>query len=145
MRKASRRSGFTLPEVLVTVTIVAVLAAVMVPAVINQVSKGDSPAVGDDLGGLRTAITTLAADTRRFPGMLSQTGGSSLAGASKDLPRTASNADAASYHGPYASVTVGHVGPTGAVFSDSLMTPASPRNICLRDSTSPGGTTGTSL
>ncbi|HEY6219284.1 MAG TPA: type II secretion system protein, partial [Gemmatimonadaceae bacterium] len=61
MRKVSKVRGFTLPEVLVTVTIVAVLAAVMVPAVINQVSKGDVPAVGQDIDALRTAITTFAA------------------------------------------------------------------------------------
>src|SRR5689334_2447968 len=57
MRKLVRR-GFTLAEVLVTVTIVAVLAAVMVPAVINQVQKGDVPSAGQDMDGIRTAITT---------------------------------------------------------------------------------------
>ena len=78
MRKMSSRRGFTLPEVLVTVTIVAVLAAVMVPAVLNQVGKGDVPSVAGDLGAIRTAITTFAADTRRFPGHLSDLTGTGL-------------------------------------------------------------------
>ena len=146
MRKMSSRRGFTLPEVLVTVTIVAVLAAVMVPAVINQVAKGDLPAVSQDIGGIRTAITTFAADTRRFPGLLSQLGGSSLSPTAKDISHlTVFGTDAAgNYHGPYASLTAGHVGPTGAVFSDSLMVPSTTRNICMRDSTSTGGATGAS-
>lgn len=146
MRKLSSRRGFTLAEVLVTVTIVAVLAAVMVPAVINQVAKGDVPSVNQDVSGIRTAITTFAADTRRFPGMLSQLGGTSLTAGDKDFTHTATfGADAsANYHGPYASITAGHIGPTGAVFSDSLMNPASTRYICMRDSTSGGGTAGTS-
>jgi len=145
MRKMSSHRGFTLPEVLVTVTIVAVLAAVMVPAVINQVAKGDSPAVGNDMGGIRTAITTFAADTRRFPGRLSQLGGSTLSSSAQDILRVDFGTDASNnYHGPYASITSGHVNPTGAVFSDSLMNPLTTRNICLRDSTSLGGVLGTS-
>src|SRR5689334_20538053 len=62
-----RRRGFTLPEVLVTITIVAVLAAVVVPAVLNQVSKGDTAALAGDVGALRTAITNFTTDTRHYP------------------------------------------------------------------------------
>src|SRR4051812_14478152 len=67
MRKNVRRGGFTLPEVLVTITIVAVLAAVVVPAVLNQVSKGDTAALAGDVGALRTAISNFTTDTRHYP------------------------------------------------------------------------------
>src|SRR5437762_2679793 len=67
MRNTFRRRGFTLPEVLVTITIVAVLAAVVVPAVLNQVSKGDNAAVAGDVGALRTAISNFTTDTRHYP------------------------------------------------------------------------------
>lgn len=142
------RRGFTLVEILVTVTIVAVLAAVMVPAVINQVAKGDVPSVGQDIAGVRTAVTTFAADTRRFPLRLSQLGGATLATTAQDITFTAYGTDNANYHGPYASLTAGHAGPTGALFSDSLTntnpagTPS--RSICMRDSTSAANNTGSS-
>jgi prepilin-type N-terminal cleavage/methylation domain-containing protein len=67
MSKNVRRGGFTLPEVLVTITIVAVLAAVVVPAVLNQVSKGDTAALAGDVGALRTAISNFTTDTRHYP------------------------------------------------------------------------------
>jgi prepilin-type N-terminal cleavage/methylation domain-containing protein len=67
MSKTVRRRGFTLPEVLVTITIVAVLAAVVVPAVLNQVNKGDTAALAGDVGALRTAISNFTTDTRHYP------------------------------------------------------------------------------
>jgi prepilin-type N-terminal cleavage/methylation domain-containing protein len=67
MSQNVRRRGFTLPEVLVTITIIAVLAAVVVPAVLNQVSKGDTAALAGDVGALRTAITNFTTDTRHYP------------------------------------------------------------------------------
>jgi prepilin-type N-terminal cleavage/methylation domain-containing protein len=67
MSKSVRRRGFTLPEVLVTITIVAVLAAVVVPAVLNQVNKGDTAGLAGDVGALRTAISNFTTDTRHYP------------------------------------------------------------------------------
>jgi prepilin-type N-terminal cleavage/methylation domain-containing protein len=144
MRKMSSRRGFTLAEVLVTVTIVAVLAAVMVPAVINQVGKGDVPSIADDLGGIRTAITTFAADTRQFPGKLSDLGAASLA-AGNDVIATPYTADAVQhYRGPYASITSGHIGPTGAIFANALTTVG--HAVCMQDSVpSSGPSSGLSL
>lgn len=65
--KNARRRGFTLPEILVTVTVVAVLAAVVVPAVTQYVGKGDAPATLQDLNQIRSAITAYVADTRKYP------------------------------------------------------------------------------
>ncbi|HXT18161.1 MAG TPA: prepilin-type N-terminal cleavage/methylation domain-containing protein [Gemmatimonadaceae bacterium] len=61
------RRGFTLPEVLVTVTVVAVLAAVVVPAVTQYVNKGDTPVFQQDLSEIRNAVTAYIADNRSFP------------------------------------------------------------------------------
>lgn len=65
-----KRSGFTLPEVLVTVAIVAVLAAAVVPTVVNQMSKGEAGAAISDLNSLNAGITAFVTDTRRYPGDL---------------------------------------------------------------------------
>lgn len=67
MSKTVRRRGFTLSEVLVTITIVAVLAAVVVPAVLNQVSKGDTAGLTGDVQAMRTAISNFTTDTRHYP------------------------------------------------------------------------------
>ena len=62
-----RRSGFTLPEVLVTVAIVAVLAAIVVPTVTNQIGKGDDTNIATNVTSLRTGVTAFVSDVRKFP------------------------------------------------------------------------------
>ena len=71
MTTKARRSGFTLPEILVTVTVIAVLAAVVVPAVTQFASKGDGPATLSDLNALKTAVTGYVTSTRAYPTYLS--------------------------------------------------------------------------
>jgi prepilin-type N-terminal cleavage/methylation domain-containing protein len=69
-RNRMRRAGFTLPEVLVTVAIVAILAAVVVPTVTNQIGKGDDSNLTSNVASLRTGITAFVSDVRKFPGRL---------------------------------------------------------------------------
>lgn len=71
MFKRSRPNGFTLPEVLVTVAIVAVLAAIVVPTVTSQLGKGDESRVATSITSIRTGITAFVSDTRKFPGRIS--------------------------------------------------------------------------
>jgi prepilin-type N-terminal cleavage/methylation domain-containing protein len=95
------RRGFTLPEVLVTVAIIAVLAAVVVPAVTQQVSKGDAPAFISTVNGIRTALTTFVSDTRRIPGKLDHLQ-DSIATTDDDLFGTAYTQTAVNaWKGPY--------------------------------------------
>jgi prepilin-type N-terminal cleavage/methylation domain-containing protein len=63
-----RIKGFTLIEVLVTVVIIGVLAAVVIPAVTSQVGAGDSSRVVSDLNNLRTGIENFDIAVRQFPG-----------------------------------------------------------------------------
>lgn len=66
------RAGFTLIETVVTVALLAVLAAFVVPTVFQKASAGDPVKVQNDLNALRTAIETFATDVRSgFPHRLS--------------------------------------------------------------------------
>src|SRR5438270_7932206 len=60
--------GFTLIEVLVTVVVIGVLAAVVIPAVTAQVTAGDSSRVIEDLNNVRTGIENFDLAVRTMPG-----------------------------------------------------------------------------
>jgi len=63
-----RKAGFTLIEVLVTIVIIGVLAAVVIPAVTSQASAGDSARVFSDLDNVRTGIENFDIAVKQFPG-----------------------------------------------------------------------------
>lgn len=67
-----RRAGFTLAEVLVTIAIIAIIAAAIVPAVTSQIGKGDETTVTSAVNTMRTSITAFVSDVRAFPSRLSQ-------------------------------------------------------------------------
>ncbi|MBI4409302.1 MAG: hypothetical protein HY561_06310 [Gemmatimonadetes bacterium] len=62
------RSGFTLAEILVILAIIATLAAVLVPTVTNQITKGQTARVVNDLTSIRTGSEAFVADVHRYPG-----------------------------------------------------------------------------
>ena len=66
------RRGFTLAEVLVTIAIIAIIAAAIIPAVTSQISKGDETTVTAAVNTMRTSLTTFVADVRTFPSRISQ-------------------------------------------------------------------------
>lgn len=70
MRRGTRR-GFTLPEVLITIAIVATLAAVLLPALNSQLTKGEASRASNDLLAVQTAVNTFVSDVRRYPASLS--------------------------------------------------------------------------
>jgi prepilin-type N-terminal cleavage/methylation domain-containing protein len=126
MFRNRRRTGFTLPEVLVTVAIVAILAAVVVPAVTQQLGKADAPSFNASVAGLRTAVTSFVSDVRRFPGKvddlqtqptaatdfdLSGDGAGTGAGTYAPLGTAFTAAVVARWRGPYESSS----GSTGVV------------------------------
>jgi prepilin-type N-terminal cleavage/methylation domain-containing protein len=63
-----RRPGFTLIEVLVTIVVIGVLAAAVIPAVTAQVTAGDASRVFSDLDNVRTGIENFDIAVKGFPG-----------------------------------------------------------------------------
>jgi prepilin-type N-terminal cleavage/methylation domain-containing protein len=75
MRKPNRKpmkAGFTLPEVVVTITLISALAAVVVPAITNQLKKGDPVRTASDAQAIRGAVEQFLTDVRRYPNSMGQ-------------------------------------------------------------------------
>lgn len=65
MRKVrSNQRGFTLVETVVTVGIIAALAAVVYPAVVKQFDTADPARVAEDLGNIRTGMEAFGVNVR---------------------------------------------------------------------------------
>ena len=66
--RVSRKRGFTLVETIVTVGIVATLAAVVVPEVVKQFDTSEPTRTQQDLKNLATAIQTFNVNVKALPG-----------------------------------------------------------------------------
>lgn len=112
-----QRQGFTLPEVLVTITLIAALAAVVVPAVAGQLKKGDPSRVGQDVTAIRGAVEQFLSDVRRYPGAVQQVT-ARITTAQAPLRSTAQSnygtADVNRWRGPY--LTKDSIGATSTGF-----------------------------
>jgi prepilin-type N-terminal cleavage/methylation domain-containing protein len=69
-RRARRRPAFTLVETIVTLGLLAVLAAFVVPTVIQKAGAGDPVKVVSDLSAIRTALATFQTDVGGVPNQL---------------------------------------------------------------------------
>lgn len=72
LRRARVVRGFTLAEVLVTLAIIAVMAAVLLPSLNSQLSKGDAGRVAADLTSIQTGAQAFLSDVHRYPKCISQ-------------------------------------------------------------------------
>lgn len=96
-----KRFGFTLPEVLVTIAIIATLAAVLLPALTGQISKGDATRAAEDLKAVQIAVTAFVSDVRRYPGQLGHLTEPVTSGDYDALSSTYPEGLAAKWNGPY--------------------------------------------
>lgn len=59
--------GFTLLEILVALVLIGLLAGVLVPTVVNQLSRGETDRVMEDLQSIETAMKAFRVDVQRWP------------------------------------------------------------------------------
>lgn len=64
LHASRRRAGFTLVETVVTVGLLAVLAAFVVPSVIRKADSADPVKVANDLNAISTALQTFTSDMK---------------------------------------------------------------------------------
>ena len=66
-KRPQRQSGFTLIEVMVVVAILAILAAVIVPRVMDEPAKAREAKVRQDLRAIESALDLYKLDNYRYP------------------------------------------------------------------------------
>jgi type IV pilus assembly protein PilE len=117
MKKKNR--GFTLAEVLVTLSIIAIMAAVLLPALNSQIGKGDAGRVASDLTNIQTGAQAFLSDVHRYPGSLSHLTTAITANQSDLLSSTYPSTLVAKWKGPYVQKDV--ISPSGiGTFSQSF-------------------------
>jgi general secretion pathway protein G len=72
LKNLVRRLGFSIAEILVALTIIAILAAVLIPGLSGHVIRSDAGRIASDLTVLQTAIENFASDVHRYPANITQ-------------------------------------------------------------------------
>jgi prepilin-type N-terminal cleavage/methylation domain-containing protein len=110
-----RRAGFTLIETVVTVGIIATLAAVVIPQVVRQFDAADPARLQNDLKNLQTSIEAFHVNVKAFPGDLDDltnaitTSDSTLSTVAAALPVYTSPDQTNGWEGPYVDFSLVHV------------------------------------
>ncbi|HEU4627028.1 MAG TPA: type II secretion system major pseudopilin GspG [Steroidobacteraceae bacterium] len=65
--RSTRQTGFTLIEIMVVVVIIGLLAAVIVPQVVDKVDQARVAKAKQDIASLETALTMYRLDNSKYP------------------------------------------------------------------------------
>ncbi|MDQ6718270.1 MAG: type II secretion system protein GspG [Gemmatimonadota bacterium] len=120
LTRRSFKKGFTLAEVLVTIAIIAIMAAVLLPALNSQLSKGDTSRIASDLTNLQSGVQAFFSDVRQYPSTTDALVTTPNASSTDINGRSFQSSAIAAWKGPYVSRDV--LSNTGgrAAFSNAL-------------------------
>lgn len=100
-----RRAGFTLPEILVTIAIIAALSVVAIPAVMNKLTEARAAALAETLDGINKTVQNYRGNVGRYPIALSQLSAKPATGAKEICAGTVPDVNINQWRGPYTSRT----------------------------------------
>lgn len=69
---AGTRLGFTLLEILVALVLIGFVVGTLVPAVVNQIGKGEVNRISEDIRSIENAAKSFRADVNRWPQTVGQ-------------------------------------------------------------------------
>ena len=106
-----KRAGFSLAEVLVALTIVAIIAAAVVPVVFSKIRASQVSAFSQTFVGLSQGIAEFKRATTRYPGLLSYLSSQPVATDNDICGNDILAANVALWRGPYSSrmITTGGI------------------------------------
>jgi prepilin-type N-terminal cleavage/methylation domain-containing protein len=104
-RGLAGRIAFTLPEVLVTMAIIATLTVVALPAVMNKLTEARAAALAETLDGLNETIQNYRGNVGRYPRTLSQLSVKPTTGALEACQAVTPDVNINQWRGPYTSRT----------------------------------------
>jgi prepilin-type N-terminal cleavage/methylation domain-containing protein len=123
LRRWSRRAaGFTLLEIVITLAIIGVLVAALMPQVLGRMTQGQSASLLSTLTGLQEAATAHRGDVGRYPQKLRQLAVAPTAGTKDSCGRVIPGYALSEWAGPYVdrNITAAGIAMGGSVIADSL-------------------------
>lgn len=93
----AKQRGFTLMEMIGVVAVIAILASVAAPMIVDSIRNARAAAFVEDVNGLRTAVARFYTDTGRFPTHIPSNTGDGR----RLLMTNSANRPVAGWNGPY--------------------------------------------